>query len=256
MRTSIVLFTLIALLLQTGLVYPGQKKQSEADLEKKSPPAQTREIRDPNAILRMLLKGNERFIRSACLYSNQDAKRRAETARDGEKPMVTILSCSDSRVPLELIFDQGIGDIFAIRTAGNIAGTSEIGSIEYGVAHLHTPLLIVLGHTRCGAVAAAVKNSEMHGSIPDLINRIQPAVDKMRKEQRAATEEDLILNSIKANIFKSIEDIFTASREVRTLVKTGKLKVIGALYDIESGEVKDLGVHYRQEKLIRGGGKK
>jgi carbonic anhydrase len=210
---------------------------------------------NPNDILAELLKGNKRFTYGSCLYSNQDEKRRAETAQNGQKPLVTILSCSDSRVPLEIIFDQGIGDIFAIRVAGNVADKIEIGSIEYGTGHLGTPLLMVLGHTKCGAVTAAVKNAEVKGSIPSIIARIKPAVDKTRTEHRYKNEEDLIFKSIKTNIFRSIEDIFAASEEVRKLVRQGKLKVIGALYDIETGEVIDLGVHYRQEALVRGKGK-
>lgn len=210
---------------------------------------------DPNAVLAELIKGNKRYIRSASLYSNQDQKRRLETAQNGQKPLVTILCCSDSRVPPEIIFDQGIGDLFIVRVAGNIADKTEIGSIEYGVGHLGTPLLMVLGHTRCGAVTATVQGAEVHGSIPSIIAKIKPAADKTRAEKRHQNDDDLVLRTIKANIFKTIEDIFGASEEVRTLVRQGKLKVIGALYDIESGEVSDLGVHYRQEALVRGKGK-
>jgi carbonic anhydrase len=210
---------------------------------------------NPNDVLAELLRGNKRFVKSASLYSNQDGKRRTETALNGQKPLATILSCSDSRVPLEIIFDQGIGDIFVIRIAGNIADKTEVGSIEYGVGHLGTPLLIVLGHTKCGAVTAAVKNSDVGGSIPSLIERIKPAVLKARANHQEQSEDELIMNSIKANVFQSIEDIFKASEKVGMLVREGKLKVIGALYDIETGVVSDLGVHYKQEALIRGQGK-
>jgi carbonic anhydrase len=210
---------------------------------------------NPNDVLAALLAGNKRFINSSCLYSNQDQKRRSETARNGQKPIATILSCSDSRVPPEIIFDQGLGDIFVVRVAGNIVDKIETGSIEYGATHLSTPLLIVLGHTKCGAVTAAVKGNEVHGSIVNIVDKIKPVVEKARSERKDVSEDDLILKSIKANIFKAIEDIFTSSAEIRTRVREGKLKVIGALYDIESGVVSDLGVHYRQEALVRGTGK-
>lgn len=210
---------------------------------------------NPNDVLAGLLTGNKRFINSSCLYSNQDQKRRSETAQNGQKPLATILSCSDSRVPPEIIFDQGIGDLFIIRVAGNIVDRIEIGSIEYGVNHLGTPLLMVLGHTKCGAVTAAVKGDEVHGNIAGLIDKIKPVAEKTRAERKDLSEEELIRKTIKANIFKTIEDIFASSPDIRTRVREGKLKVIGALYDIESGVVSDLGVHYRQEVLIRGKGK-
>jgi carbonic anhydrase len=165
------------------------------------------------------------------------------------------LSCSDSRVPPEIIFDQGIGDLFVVRVAGNIVDKIEIGSIEYGASHLGTPLLMVLGHTKCGAVTAAVKGGEVHGSIAGLIDKIKPVAEKTRAERKDLSEDDLILKTIKANIFKTIEDIFRSSPEIRTRVREGKLKVIGALYDIETGVVSDLGVHYKQEALVRGKGK-
>jgi carbonic anhydrase len=210
---------------------------------------------NPNDVLAGLLTGNKRFINSSCLYSNQDQKRRSETAKNGQKPLATILSCSDSRVPPEIIFDQGIGDLFVVRVAGNIVDKIEIGSIEYGASHLGTPLLMVLGHTKCGAVTAAVKGGEVHGSIAGLIDKIKPVAEKTRAERKDLSEDDLILKTIKANIFKTIEDIFRSSPEIRTRVREGKLKVIGALYDIETGVVSDLGVHYKQEALVRGKGK-
>lgn len=207
-------------------------------------------IISPNQIMERLLKGNERFVEEIAVHPHQDIETRTKTANEGQKPLVSILSCSDSRVPLEEIFDVGVGDIFAVRVAGNVANQSEIGSLEYGVEHLGTPLLIVIGHTKCGAVTAVVKNSELHGNILSLTKNIEPAVKSVREQYKNITDDDLIMKSIKANIWQSIEDILKSSSIIRTLVKSGKLKVIGALYDIETGKVTNLGVHFRQEQIM------
>jgi carbonic anhydrase len=210
---------------------------------------------DPNQIIERLLKGNGRFVEGVGVHPHQDEETRFKTSHEGQKPMVSILSCSDSRVPLEAIFDVGIGDLFVVRVAGNIADRSEIGSLEYGVGHLGTPLLMVIGHTKCGAVTAVVKGDKVGGNIVSLIDNIAPAVQYIRSQFKDASEDELIFNSIKANVWQSVEDILRYSREIRELVKEGKIKVIGVLYDIESGEITNMGVHYRQEQIIRSVGK-
>ena len=122
-----------------------------------------------------LKAGNARFAEEKSSHAGADAARRSETARS-QQPFVTILGCDDSRVPLETVFDQGIGDIFAVRVAGNVCDVDEMGSIEYGVSHLGTRLLVVLGHTDCGAVTAAVTGAELHGNIRRVVDKIEPAV--------------------------------------------------------------------------------
>lgn len=210
---------------------------------------------DPNQVLERLLKGNERFVEGVAVHPHQDEETRMKTAREGQKPLVSILSCSDSRVPLEAIFDVGVGDLFVIRVAGNIADRSEIGSLEYGVGHLGTPLLMVIGHTKCGAVTAVVRGDKVGGNIVSLVDNIVPAVKAIRAQFKDAPEEELIFNSVKANIWQSVEDILKYSKEIRDLVKEGKIKVVGALYDIETGKITNLGVHWRQEQIIRSAGK-
>ena len=111
----------------------------------------------PDQALQKLKSGNDRLVAGRRLFPNQGAPRLKDTAAQGQHPYVTILSCSDSRVPLEHMFDAGFGDLFVVRVAGNVADDDEIGTIEYGVGHLHTPLLLVLGHTKCGAVTAVAK---------------------------------------------------------------------------------------------------
>lgn len=143
----------------------------------------------PEEAMKKLADGNSRYAAGACLHSDINQARRTETAQKGQHPIATILSCSDSRVPPEYIFDQGIGDLFVIRVAGNVADTDEIGSAEYGVDHLGTPVLMVLGHSKCGAVTAVATGTEVHGSIPALVENIKPALLKQKRIilQRRAT---------------------------------------------------------------------
>lgn len=206
---------------------------------------------DPDAALTMLLKGNERFVRGTRTSPNLSREHRIQTARNGQKPFVSILSCSDSRVPLEHVFDAGIGDLFVIRVAGNVADKAEIGSLEYGVGHLGTSLLVVLGHTKCGAVTAVVTGAKVGGNITSFTDNIAPAAEKTRKLAKGLSPDELVLKSIKANVWQSVEDIYNSSDEICAMVAEGKLKVVGALYDLESGKVTNLGVHVQQEKLVR-----
>jgi carbonic anhydrase len=197
--------------------------------------------------LAILKDGNARYIAELAKHPDQTIEHRKELIK-GQTPFVTILSCSDSRVPPEIIFDQGLGDVFSVRVAGNVADTDEIGSIEYGVGHLNTPLLIVMGHAKCGAVTAVVKGDKVDGSIPQLVSHIVPAVNEARAT--GATGDELLDAAITLNVWHSISDIFTKSEEVRNLVGKGKLKVIGAVYDLESGKIRWLGESPDQGKLL------
>ncbi len=200
----------------------------------------------------MLLKnGNDRFVNGKSQHLREDQERRTLTTVHGQHPFATILSCSDSRVPLEVIFDAGIGELFVIRVAGNVADGDELGSIEYGVGHLQTPLLLVLGHTKCGAVTAAVQNSKVEGNILNLINKIKPVVGKTMKNHPLLTGDSLILAATSANVWQSIENILTKSEEIRHKVKNGELKIIGGIYDIETGKVSIMGQHPHEDKLLK-----
>ncbi len=123
--------------------------------------------------LKMLKDGNARFVEGKATHPHQDAARRALTAGQGQHPVATVLSCSDSRAPVELLFDQGIGDLFVVRVAGNVAATDEIGSMEYAVDHLNTPVVVVLGHSQCGAVTAVVEGAKLPPSIGALVAPIK-----------------------------------------------------------------------------------
>ncbi len=137
----------------------------------------------PEAALKMLQEGNGRFVSAAVKRPNQNAKQRMQTAEKGQKPFASVLSCADSRVPVEVIFDRGIGDIFVVRDAGNIATQTDIGSIEYAVDHLGTHLVVVLGHSKCGAVTAAVEGGEAPPNIKAIVDFIAPAVTTSQVRQ-------------------------------------------------------------------------
>ncbi|MBI5250891.1 MAG: carbonic anhydrase [Desulfomonile tiedjei] len=200
--------------------------------------------------LRLLKEGNSRFIASSQQHPNEDVARRNSTATKGQQPFATILSCSDSRVPVEVLFDRGVGDIFVIRVAGNVANGDETGSIEYAVDHLGTPVLVVLGHTKCGAVTAVVTNADLHGNIIPIGKSILPAVVAAKKSNPTATGEALLNEAIKANVWQAIEDVFRTSPITVGRIKSGKLRVEGALYDIETGNVTWMGKHPKQDNLL------
>lgn len=200
--------------------------------------------------LKILQEGNTRFIQGKVDHPNQDFMTRSKTYADGQAPFACVLSCSDSRVPVEILFDRGVGDVFVVRVAGNIANVNEIASIEYGIDHLNVPLLVVLGHSKCGAVTAVVQKAEAHGNIPYLIKSIVPAVETARKQNPHASGDSLVNDAIKANIWQAIADLYKNSPTVAEKVKNNKAKVIGAFYELETGKVTWMGEHPDQQKLL------
>ncbi len=200
---------------------------------------------DPDAALSRLQEGNERFAAGESAYPHLDAKRLALAGKEdqGKHAFATVVACSDSRVPVERIFDAGVMDLFVIRVAGNVINTDEAGSIEYGLAHVHTPLLVILGHTQCGAVTAVTKALQGHGhalerNIPPLIAPIKPAVERAMKEHPdLAHGGDIIPYAIVDNVWQAIEDLFMQSAASRALVEEEKVKVVGAIYDVGTGKV-------------------
>jgi carbonic anhydrase len=198
----------------------------------------------PDAILQMLQDGNERFSTGKSAYLHCDPTRigLAGISDQGNYAFATVLSCSDSRVPVELIFDAGIMDLFVVRVAGNVCDTDEIGSIEYGLAHVKTPLLVILGHTRCGAVTAVSQAVAGHGhklerNIPPLVDNIIPAVRRAMDRHADVHGEAIVPFAIEENVWQGVEDLFMKSPAVRNLVKAGTVKVVGAIYDLGTGKV-------------------
>ncbi len=181
--------------------------------------------------LAKLMAGNTRFVAGQFSHPNQTAARREEVSSDGQHPFAIILTCSDSRVPPEVIFDQGIGDLFVIRVAGNIADDVVTGSIEYAAEHLHTPLLVVLGHSKCGAVTATAAGGELEGHLPSLAKIIQPAVERAKGEPG-----ELVPNAIRLNALLTADGL-KSQPVLAHLIEAGRLKVVAAHYDLDGGQV-------------------
>jgi carbonic anhydrase len=198
----------------------------------------------PDEAIAMLKAGNERFVTGKSTQPHTDAARLALAGKEdqGDHAYATVITCSDSRVPVEILFDAGVMDIFVIRVAGNVLDVDEIGSVEYGLAHVNTPVFVVLGHTQCGAVTAVTKAVQGHGhplerNIPPLVDNIIPAVEKAIADNPDAHGTDVIPYAIEENIWQGIEDLFMASPASRELVNTGKAKVVGAIYDVSNGKI-------------------
>lgn len=199
--------------------------------------------------LTKLQEGNARYVGGASVYPRQDATRRHETATGGQHPFAVVLACADSRVPVETLFDQGVGDIFTVRVAGNVAATDEIGSIEYAAEHLGTPLVMVLAHSKCGAVTAVVKNEPVTDNIRKMVAPIVPAVAAVKNRFVPTDINEVINRSIEANMWQAVSDIHTKSPLLKKLAAEGKIKVVGALYDIDTGKVHFFGEHPSENHL-------
>lgn len=199
-----------------------------------------------------LKAGNERYVKDKLTSPpNCGRERRRDTAQNGQKPKAVVLSCSDSRVPVEYIFDQGLGDLFVIRVAGNVAKTDETASVEYGADHLGSTLVVVLGHTKCGAVTAVVEGAELHDNLAALLGPIVPVVAQVKSQNLSLSVAQLLDKSVEGNIWQSVEGLFKRSPLLQSLVASGQIKIVGAKYDIESGLVAWMGEHPRQAELIR-----
>lgn len=184
--------------------------------------------------LQLLQDGNKRFTEGNLAVKDMGKTRREELVGKGQDPFAIIITCSDSRVPPELLFDQALGDLFVIRTAGNIVDPIAVGSAEYAVEHLGVQLLVILGHSNCGAVKATVDGGEAPGSIAAIVSKIAPSVQKARAA--GAVGDDLYETATLENTKAVINEIME-SHIVKHFIKDGKLTVIGAKYHLDSGVV-------------------
>ncbi len=194
----------------------------------------------PDAIFAELKKGNERFAGDKSIHPHASNGRRILAAEksQGDFAVATVLGCSDSRVPLELVFDAGIMDLFVVRVPGNVCQGDEIGGVEYGIHHAYTPAVVILGHSDCGAVTAVVKGGhKLERNIPKLLNPIREVVEKERKANPGISDKELIALAIRENVYHEIALLFEQSAATRNIVKTGKVKVTGGIYDLPSGKV-------------------
>jgi carbonic anhydrase len=184
----------------------------------------------PDAAMKKLMDGNKRFVDRKRQNPNQDLPRLVEVAK-AQKPFAAILGCADSRFPSEIIFDQGLGDLFVCRVAGNVATPEEIGSLEFGTLVLGAQVLVVIGHKRCGAVEATIKGAQVPGQIGSLLDAIKPAVESSKNQTG-----DRLENASKANIVLQANKL-KASPVISKLIEENKLKVVGGYYDLDTGAV-------------------
>jgi len=184
-----------------------------------------------DSVLAELKTGNKHHVAHRYQHPHETLDRQRQLA-SGQHPHAEILSCSDSRVPPEIVFDQGLGDLFIVRVAGNVAADTEIGSLEYGAEHLHVPLIVVLGHESCGAVTAAVQGGPPEGHIGSLVDLIKPAVEKTR-----GMSGDPVSNAVRMNVELVVKQLRTSTPILSELVAHGKLRIVGAVYSIETGAV-------------------
>jgi carbonic anhydrase len=187
----------------------------------------------PTDPLTRLMAGNARYVSGKSAHPDQDRARRTEVAK-GQKPFAMILSCADSRVPPEILFDQGLGDLFVVRVAGNIADSHALGSLEYGAQVLGARFLMVLGHEYCGAVDAAVKGGKVGGNIDSIIDVIAPAASRAKADP---DKTDLLNKAISENVREVLSAINKRSPALTAMAAKGELKIVGARYDLDSGDV-------------------
>ncbi|WP_264549265.1 carbonic anhydrase family protein [Flavobacterium sp. N2820] len=190
----------------------------------------------PRKALQFLQEGNSRFINN--LKANRNLLEQANETRDGQWPFATILSCIDSRTSAELIFDQGLGDIFSVRIAGNIVNTDILGSMEFACKVAGSKLIVVLGHSKCGAVKGACDHVEM-GNLTELLSKIQPAVyqEKETANNRTSKNSEFVENVAEINVKRNVKNIIERSFVLEQMLEEGQIGIVGAMHDIESGKV-------------------
>src|SRR5688572_19686417 len=195
----------------------------------------------------ILVEGNERFINN--LNSDHDHLEMINETREGQYPFAVILSCMDSRTSVELIFDQGLGDLFSVRVAGNIVNNDILASIEYAIKYVGSKVLMVLGHTECGAIKSAKQGVE-DGHITDLLKRIHPSITKSLLDDKEYLFEDKVAY---ANVENSLEEILSRSKIVREMFAKGQIGIVGGVYNVDNGQVdffKNLTKKDRQKKTV------
>ena len=190
----------------------------------------------PRKALQFLKEGNDRFINN--LKANRNLLEQVNETRDGQWPFATILSCIDSRTSAELIFDQGLGDVFSVRIAGNIVNTDILGSMEFACKVAGSKLIVVLGHSKCGAVKGACDHVEM-GNLTELLSKIQPAVyeEKITTSERSSKNSEFVENVAEINVKRSVRNIIERSFVLEQMLDQGQIGIVGAMHDIESGKV-------------------
>ncbi|GEO05774.1 carbonic anhydrase [Adhaeribacter aerolatus] len=190
----------------------------------------------PEIAFQYLKEGNDRFVRN--LRANRNLLQQVNETRDGQYPFATILSCMDSRTSAELIFDQGLGDIFSIRIAGNVLNEDILGSMEFGSRVVGTKIVMVLGHTKCGAIVGACNNVQL-GSLTQLLDKVKPAIaqETVTQNERTGKNSEFVNNVTEINVHLTIQRIKDESPIIVDLLQEGKIKIVGGVYDVDTGKV-------------------
>jgi carbonic anhydrase len=185
--------------------------------------------------LKKLIDGNHRFVNN--LKMNRNLLQQVNQTRDGQQPFAAIVSCMDSRTSAELIFDQGLGDIFSIRLAGNVISENVLGSLEYACKVAGSKLIVILGHTKCGAIIGACDHVQM-GNLSFLLNKIEAAINFEKTEtDRSSKNKDFVDKVTNLHIYKSVQQVTEQSVILRDMIDAGEIGIIGGIYDVETGEV-------------------
>ena len=225
--TAVSALLFLSLVFSSGLLWSSEKAHQTTGHQAAQPATSADET------LKKLLSSNQNCV-SGKLTQRDLPARRGELVK-GQHPSAVVLSCSDSRVPPELIFDQGLGDLFVVRVAGNVADSVALGSIEYAVEHLNVPLIIVMGHDKCGAVSATVQGGEPEGNIRSIVERISPAVNKVKASGK--TGDDLLDAAIIENVRSVTAGLTRDSAIIKHLADEKKVKIVPAKYSLATGKV-------------------
>jgi carbonic anhydrase len=207
----------------------------------------TKEMLDsisPRQALELLIEGNKRFVNN--LRANRNLLQQANETSDGQHPFAVTLSCIDSRTSIEIIFDQGLGDVFSTRIAGNIINEDILGSMEFGCKVAGSKIIVVLGHTKCGAIKGACDNVEL-GNLTTLLKKIEPAIDaeKITKENRTSENSNFVENVSVINVKQSVQNILDNSPILKEMVENGEIGIVGATHDITTGSV-----HFHEDTIL------
>ena len=196
---------------------------------------------DATTALERLREGNQRFVAGQSRLTADALHARRANLADGQEPFAVILGCSDSRVPVEIVFDQGLGDLFVIRVAGNIVAPSLVGSVEFAAMFFRTRLVVVLGHTRCGAIAATLDDLQGKGAgsrnLSSIVDRIRPSVMDLIEVEGQVSRDVLAERAVRANVRVSADHLRHGSDVLERLIRSDGLRVVGAEYNLDSGEV-------------------
>lgn len=229
------IYALLGMLLAVSMIIPVALAAGNTDGQLYT---RAESVTDADQALQLLKEGNERYATGKVLLKDISKERRANLAQNGQKPFAVIVSCGDSRIPPELIFDQALGDLFIIRVAGNVVDAIGLGSVEYAVEHLGTPLVVVMGHDKCGAVKATLDGGEVPENIAAIAAKIKPAVEKVQSGDSRHIEGNNINEAVTDENVEGVVEAIQHDPVIHHLMEAGKVRVIGAKYTQEPGTVK------------------